>query len=104
MDKQEVSISSFFSHLIAPAWANDAGIALGSTEMIRPRLRNLWQRRGAEIPAILTLAVLFMIIFWRAIFGGVIIFFGAPLAYSYPMRTVAWEMIRNGAPPSSNNT
>jgi hypothetical protein len=99
MDKQEVSISSFFSHLIAPARANDAEIALGSTEMIRLRLRNLWLRRGAEIAAISTLAALFMILFWRAIFGGAIILFGDPLAYSYPISTVAWEMIRNGAPP-----
>ncbi len=67
--------------------------------MNRLRLRNFWQRRGADIGAISAISIFFVLFFWRTIVGGDIIIGGDPLVYSYPLRMVAWEMIRNGILP-----
>jgi SAM-dependent methyltransferase len=67
--------------------------------MIRLRLRNFWLKRGADITAISALAIFFMILFRRQIFGGALMLGADPITYSYPMRMAAWEMIRNGELP-----
>src|SRR5262245_44018567 len=67
--------------------------------MNRPRLRNFWQRRGADIGFISIISLFFLFFFWRATVGGEIILGGDPLIYSYPLRMVACEMIRNGILP-----
>src|SRR5215510_13419940 len=67
--------------------------------MNRLRMRNFWQRRGADFGAISALSIFFVIFFWRAILNGDIIIGGDPLVYTYPLRVVAWDAIRNGALP-----
>src|SRR5262245_21394238 len=67
--------------------------------MNRFRWRNSWQRYGADVAAILVISIFFMIFFRRAIFAGEVIISGDPMVYSYPLRTVAWETIRNGGLP-----
>lgn len=41
----------------------------------------------------------FAIYFWQGIFGGYYFVSGDALVYSYPMRKVAWEMLRQGSLP-----
>ncbi|MEP7271034.1 MAG: YfhO family protein [Acidobacteriota bacterium] len=41
----------------------------------------------------------FLIFFWRIPLRGDLPLIGDPLAYSYPMRVVAWDMIRSGTLP-----
>ena len=41
----------------------------------------------------------FALFFWRAVFGGWILVTGDALTYSYPLRVVMWETIRQGALP-----
>jgi len=67
--------------------------------MERFRLRVIQKEHGADIAAISILAAFFMILFRRAIFGGDFILNGDAAVESYPLRMVAWEMIRSGSPP-----
>src|SRR6266508_5479245 len=67
--------------------------------MERFRLRVIQKEHGADIAAISILAAIFMILFRRAIFGGDFILNGDAAVESYPLRMVAWEMIRSGSPP-----
>ncbi len=67
--------------------------------MERFRLRVIWKEHGADIAAILSIAIFFTILFRRAIFGGDFILGGDPMAESYPLRMVVWETIRNGSLP-----
>jgi len=53
----------------------------------------------AEAAPIVVIVVFFVAFFWPAVFSGVYFVGGDALVYSYPMRQVAWEMIRGGAPP-----
>jgi len=41
----------------------------------------------------------FVLFFWSALFGGEFLLTWDPLVYSYPLRTIAWEMIRQGSLP-----
>jgi hypothetical protein len=67
--------------------------------MGRFRLRVIRKEHGADIAAIAFLAIFFMILFRRAIFGGEFILGGDAAAQSYPLRMVVWETIRNGSLP-----
>src|SRR4030095_3394422 len=67
--------------------------------MERFRLHVIRKEHGADIAVISFIAIFFAIFFWRAIFRGEIIIGGDPLVYSYPLRMVAWETIRNGSLP-----
>jgi len=53
----------------------------------------------ADAAALACLAVFFVAFFPQAIFGGRFIMAGDSFFYSYPMRTIAWRMIRAGALP-----
>ncbi|HQR31385.1 MAG TPA: hypothetical protein PLK30_01525, partial [Blastocatellia bacterium] len=53
----------------------------------------------AELIAIITIIVFFTLFFWPATFAGRFFVSGDALVYSYPMRSVMWEMIRHGQLP-----
>lgn len=53
----------------------------------------------AELSALITIIVFFALFFWPAIFAGRFFVSGDALVYSYPMRSVMWEMIRQGQWP-----
>ena len=53
----------------------------------------------AEAFALLTIVGTFVIYFWQGVFGGYYFVSGDALVYSYPMRKVAWEMVRQGSLP-----
>lgn len=53
----------------------------------------------AEAFALLTVVGAFVIYFWQGVFGGYYFVSGDALVYSYPMRKVAWEMVREGSLP-----
>ncbi len=57
------------------------------------------KRLNAEAPALLVIIAFFTLFFWPGIFGGHYYVSGDALVYSYPMRKVAWEMIRSGTLP-----
>ncbi len=65
----------------------------------RIRRRELWSGRRADGVPLLVIALFFILFFWPALFGGRFLLAGDPLLYSYPLRTVAWEMIRQGSLP-----
>ena len=67
--------------------------------MNRNRLRDLWQKRSADLAALLAILVFFLILFKSAIFGGEFFINGDPLTYTYPLRMVAWDAIRHGSLP-----
>lgn len=56
------------------------------------------QRRG-DLAILAVIAAFFLFFFWRAIFGGRFFLAGDQLVYTWPLRTVAWEMIRGGQLP-----
>ncbi|MFN0120722.1 MAG: YfhO family protein [Blastocatellia bacterium] len=47
----------------------------------------------------LFILLFFGLFFWRGIFGGKFFLISDPLVYSYPLRQVAWDMIREGQAP-----
>ena len=53
----------------------------------------------AEAFALLTIVGTFVIYFWQGVFGSYYFVSGDALVYSYPMRKVAWEMVRQGSLP-----
>ncbi len=53
----------------------------------------------AELSALITIIVFFALFFWPATFAGQFFVSGDALVYSYPMRSVMWEMIRQGQWP-----
>ena len=67
--------------------------------MERFRLRVIQKEHGANIIAISALVIFFLILFRRAIFGGELILNGDAAVESYPLRMVAWQMIRSGSLP-----
>ena len=58
-----------------------------------------WQRRRADVAAIGAIAIFFLTFFQNVFFGHRFIIAGDALYYSYPLRTVAWRMIRSGELP-----
>jgi hypothetical protein len=55
--------------------------------------------RGADAAAMLVIAAFFAVFFGRFLFGDKFIVGGDAFAYSYPLRSVGWEMIRGGQLP-----
>ncbi len=55
--------------------------------------------RGADTAAVLFIAAFFAVFFGRFLFGDKFIIGGDAFAYSYPLRSVGWEMIRGGQWP-----
>jgi len=53
----------------------------------------------AELFALITIIVFFALFFWPATFAGQFFVSGDALVYSYPMRSVMWEMVRHGQMP-----
>src|SRR5215813_545412 len=53
----------------------------------------------AEAAPIAIIIAFFLAFFWPAIFSDMCFVSGDALVYSYPMRKVAWEMVRGGALP-----
>ena len=63
-------------------------------------LSALWRgRRRADAAIVAVIAAFFMLMFAQQIFGGKFLLAGDPLYYSYPLRSVGWEMIRGGQLP-----
>ncbi len=53
----------------------------------------------SEAPALAVIVGVFVVYFWQGVFGGYYFVSGDALVYSYPMRKVAWEMLRQGSLP-----
>ena len=58
-----------------------------------------WQRRRLDAAAIGAIALFFLCFFHNVIFGGRFIIAGDAMYYSYPLRSVAWQMIKQGQLP-----
>ncbi|HVT04751.1 MAG TPA: hypothetical protein VHL58_15415 [Thermoanaerobaculia bacterium] len=52
-----------------------------------------------EIIPLVVMIAFFAVVFRKALFGGRFLLVGDPLRQLYPLRMVAWEVIRNGALP-----
>ncbi len=57
------------------------------------------RERLKDIATVLLIIVFFVIFFWRGIFGGEFFLISDPHFAFHPMRSVGWEMIRQGALP-----
>jgi len=62
-------------------------------------LSNWWRARRGDAAVIAVIAIFFIVIFAQVIFGGKFLLAGDPLYYSYPLRSVGWEMLRHGQLP-----
>ena len=66
---------------------------------MKNRMANLFLKLKAEAAPIAIIIAFFIAFFWPAVFSDICFVSGDALVYSYPMRQVAWEMIRGGALP-----
>jgi hypothetical protein len=62
-------------------------------------MRRLAASRGRDAAAVLFIAAFFIVFFRRFLFGDEFIIGGDAFAYSYPLRSIGWEMIRGGQLP-----
>jgi len=60
---------------------------------------NWWRERRADAGALACLCLFFVAFFPQGLFGGKYLFVGDGFFYSYPLRTVAWRMLRHGEWP-----
>jgi Bacterial membrane protein YfhO len=79
-------------------------VVLGRLWLAEASMRKLfssdcWRRRRADAPALTCLSLFFVAFFPQGLFGGKYLLRGDAFFYSYPMRTVAWRMIRQGELP-----
>src|SRR5262245_1453064 len=58
-----------------------------------------WESRRADVAAIAAITLFFLCFFHNVFFGGRFIIAGDAMYYSYPLRTVAWQMIKHGELP-----
>ena len=58
-----------------------------------------WYRRRTDIAALAAIVTFFVFFFPKVLFGDRFIIAGDAYYYSYPLRTVAWRMIRHGELP-----
>jgi hypothetical protein len=58
-----------------------------------------WRRRRGDAAVLAVVAAFFTLMFAPQIFGGKYLLAGDPLYYSYPLRSIGWEMIRHGQLP-----
>ena len=68
-------------------------------KLINTQSTKLFLVLKAEAAPIAVIVAFFIAFFWPAIFSGMCFVSGDALVYSYPMREVAWKMIRDGALP-----
>jgi hypothetical protein len=61
--------------------------------------RVLWRRRRADAGAFIAVALFFVAFFPHVLFGDRFIIAGDAFYYSYPLRSIAWRMIRAGQLP-----
>jgi hypothetical protein len=66
---------------------------------IKTQLSDRRRERFKDVAAVLLILAFFLGFFWRAIFGGEFFLIHDSMLYSYPLRKVAWEMIRHGQLP-----
>jgi hypothetical protein len=65
-----------------------------------PRWRGCWRRRRADAAVLALILLFFALFFARALFAGRFLVVADAYYQSYPLRTVAWQMIRQGQPPT----
>jgi len=71
------------------------------TEVLTRKLfsSNFWRRRRGDATALGSLGLFFAAFFPQGLFGGKYLLLGDAFFYSYPLRTIAWRMIRQGELP-----
>ncbi len=63
------------------------------------RMTHWFQQRRADLYACGAFALVFILFFWPVTFGGRFLVTNDALLYSYPLRTLGWQMIRSGELP-----
>jgi hypothetical protein len=63
------------------------------------RFHSLWQARRFDFGAFALIALFFIAFFWRALFTGTFFVTSDAFIYSYPLRTLAWQQLREGKLP-----
>jgi hypothetical protein len=63
------------------------------------RWRESLGARAADAAALVAVAALFVLMFWPALFAGRFLLLADSYAYSLPLRTEVWRMLRDGAAP-----
>ncbi len=58
-----------------------------------------WRRRRADVAVLMIIGLFFTFFFGWILFGGQWLLGGDAFCYSYPLRTVAWDMLRHGQLP-----
>ncbi len=58
-----------------------------------------WRRRRADVAALALIGLFFTLFFGWVLFGRQWLLGGDAFCYSYPLRTVAWDMLRHGQLP-----
>ena len=66
---------------------------------ISERLRQWRRDHHADLGALAVILIFFLLFFWRVFLRGDLPLIRDPMAYSHPLRSVAWEMIRSGSLP-----
>jgi hypothetical protein len=61
--------------------------------------RRPWRLRRGDAAVLAVIVAFFTLMFAQQIFGGKFLLAGDPLYYSYPLRSIGWEMIRGGQLP-----
>src|SRR5712691_8779536 len=67
--------------------------------MSRADWQRCWRERQADAGALLVIVLFFMLFFGWVLFSGQVLIAGDAFCYSYPLRSVAWQMIRHGQLP-----
>jgi hypothetical protein len=68
--------------------------------MNHPLLKAVWpQAKGQDVAALGSIILFFIAFFPQGLFGGRYLLAGDNFFYSYPMHTVAWQMLRHGQLP-----
>ncbi|HUE84327.1 MAG TPA: YfhO family protein [Pyrinomonadaceae bacterium] len=67
--------------------------------MLLKHWQQWWSKRQKDVAALACSAIFFVLFFPHVVFGDRVIIAGDALYYSYPLRTVAWNMIRAGELP-----
>ena len=68
-------------------------------KMSGTRWRRCWRRRRADEAALSAILLFFALFFVRALFAGRFLIVADAYYQSYPLRTIAWQMLRQGTPP-----
>jgi membrane protein YfhO len=66
---------------------------------MRRRIGALWRKRRTDVAALTCISLFFVAFFPQALFGGKYLLANDAFFYSYPLRTVAWRMLRAGELP-----